>query len=75
MVQPLTEVPAGQAVKVHSVRVGHNFRMKLTALGISIGKELEVLQHNGHGPLIVALKGSRVGIGRKMAEGIMVEID
>ncbi len=55
---PLSDAPAGRSLTVEAVRLGRNFQMTLTAMGISVGKQIEIRQRNGHGPLIVRLRPS-----------------
>ena len=48
-------------------------RSRLAALGLLPGAELEVIQNSGQGPFVIAVKGSRIVIGRGMAARIAVE--
>jgi Fe2+ transport system protein FeoA len=52
---------------------GRQLRSRLAALGLLPGAELEVIQNSGQGPFVVAVKGSRIVIGRGMAARIAVE--
>ena len=70
---PLPRAPLGRKVVVKIIRAGCEFRHRLASMGIRVGIEMEVLQGNGRGPLIVAVKGGRVAVGRGMAEGILVQ--
>jgi len=40
---------------------------------MTLDMPLRLVHANGHGPLIVAVKGTRLAIGRGMAHHIMVE--
>ena len=47
--------------------------LEAQGLGMLPGAELEVIQNSGHGPFVIAVKGSRIVIGRGMAARIAVE--
>lgn len=70
---PLTMVTEGARAVLRSVEGGRELRGRLAALGLLPGTELEVIQNSGHGPFVVAVKGSRIVIGRGMASRIAVE--
>ena len=70
---PLTMVSEGGRAVLRSIEGGRQLRGRLAALGLLPGSELEVVQNSGHGPFVVAVKGSRVVIGRGMADRIVVE--
>lgn len=70
---PLTMVDEGSRAILRSVEGGRQLRGRLAALGLLPGTELEVVQNSGRGPFVVAVKGSRIVIGRGMAARIAVE--
>ena len=70
---PLTMIHEGKRAVLRSIEGGHELRDRLAALGLLPGTEREVIQNSGHGPFVVAVKGSRVVIGRGMAARIEVE--
>lgn len=70
---PLTMVTEGARAIMRSIEGGRELRGRLAALGLLPGAELEVIQNSGHGPFVVAVKGSRIVIGRSMAERIAVD--
>jgi Fe2+ transport system protein FeoA len=73
MIMPLTKVREGNKAVLQSVEGGRHLRSRLAALGLLPGAELEVIQNSGQGPFVVAVRGSRIVIGRGMAERIAVE--
>jgi ferrous iron transport protein A len=73
MIMPLTKVSEGARAILRSIEGGRELRGRLAALGLLPGTELEVIQNSGHGPFVVAVKGSRIVIGRGMAARIAVE--
>lgn len=72
---PLTMVENGRKVKLVSVDGGRQLLMRLAEMGITTGSEIEVVSNTYHGPFIVAVKGSRVILGRGMATKICVDIE
>jgi Fe2+ transport system protein FeoA len=46
---------------------------RLISLGFTPGVEIQVLQNNGHGPLVVNVRDTRVALGRGEAHDIFVE--
>lgn len=70
---PLTKIREGSKAVLLSVEGGRQLRSRLAALGLLPGAELKVIQNSGQGPFVVAVKGSRIVIGRGMAERIAVE--
>jgi Fe2+ transport system protein FeoA len=70
---PLTMIREGSRTILRSIDGGRQMRGRLAALGLLPGTELEVIQNSGHGPFIVAVRGSRIVIGRGMAARIEVE--
>jgi len=73
MIMPLTMISEGKKAVLRSIEGGRQLRSRLASLGLLPGAELEVIQNSGHGPFVVAVKGSRIVIGRVMAERIVVE--
>ncbi|MBN1259898.1 MAG: ferrous iron transport protein A [Anaerolineae bacterium] len=64
---------SGETVKLVALRGGLRMRRRLADMGLTLEMPLRVVQHNGNGPLIVAVKDTRLAIGRGMAHHIMVE--
>jgi ferrous iron transport protein A len=69
---PLTIVQAGRRVRVLAVEAGHGLQGRLAAMGLIPGVEIEVLQNTMKGPFLISVKGSRIMLGRGMAQKIMV---
>ena len=70
---PLTMINEGNRAVLRSIAGGRQMRGRLAALGLLPGTELEVVQNSGKGPFVVAVRGSRIVIGRGMASRIEVE--
>jgi Fe2+ transport system protein FeoA len=69
---PLAIVQGGRRVRLVAVEAGHGLQGRLAAVGLVPGVEIEVLRNSMHGPFLVAVKGSRIVLGRGMARKIMV---
>jgi Fe2+ transport system protein FeoA len=68
----LAAAPAGRKVKITGYRGGRMLRARLLALGLNLGREVEVLQNN-RGLIIVGLNGGRVALGRGISQKILTE--
>ena len=45
---------------------------RLETMGLRIGKTIEMLSNQGHGPVLIMVEGSRLAIGRGIAKKILV---
>jgi len=68
---PLALCHVGEHVVVEEVAGGDKMRSRLKAMGVMPGEQVEVLATQG-GPVVVNVKGSRLGIGVGMAQKIFV---
>jgi Fe2+ transport system protein FeoA len=59
-------------VRIDAIDAGSGFQGRLADMGIAPGAEIEVLRNSAHGPFIVSVKGSRIMLGRGMAQKILV---
>ncbi len=69
---PLSAVEAGRKVYIVAVDSGENLKARLAAMGLVPGVPVDVILNSPRGPFIVAVKGSRVILGRGMAGKIRV---
>lgn len=70
--QPLAVcAPGAEAVMVRA-EAGCALRGRLAAMGLVPGVRLRVLRRDGRGPVVVALHGTRLAVGRGVAERILV---
>jgi Fe2+ transport system protein FeoA len=65
-------VAPGEHVRVTGFDAGRGLRARLTAIGLAPGTELTVISNKGRGPFIVAVKGTRIMLGRGVAHQIRV---
>jgi Fe2+ transport system protein FeoA len=68
----LASIKKGKKVKIVSTDAGDGLRGRLAAMGLVSGVEIEVLRNALHGPLLISIKGSRIMLGRGMAQKIIV---
>ena len=61
---PLNTLGMGEHAYVYTLPSGRAISNRLVSLGFTPGVELDMVQNFGHGPLIVALRGTRVALGR-----------
>jgi Fur family ferric uptake transcriptional regulator len=69
---PLSAIPAGGSGQIRQFEAGHDFATRLMAMGFSPGAEVTVIQNQGHGPILVAIQGVRIALGRGEAARIQV---
>lgn len=69
---PLSMVACGEKVRLSDVRAGGALSTRLSALGLTPGVELTVIQH-GNGPMLVGVRDTRLALGRGEAQRIFVE--
>lgn len=72
MGEPLAAVPSGQRVRITGHKGGRMLRARLLALGLNLGREVDVLQNN-RGLIIVGINGGRVALGRGISQKILTE--
>lgn len=63
----------GTCKKNHVHKNGCNGHGRISALGLRVGKTVEVLQNRNRGALLVKVDESRIAIGRGMAEKIQIK--
>lgn len=68
----LSNLDAGEKTVVQGINGGRGIRSKLYSMGLMRGTELTVLRANCGGPTVVAVRDSRLAIGRGMAQRIIV---
>ena len=68
----LAEIPAGRRVRITGHRGGRMLRARLLAMGLNLGREVEVIQNN-RGLIIVGVNGGRLALGRGISQKILAE--
>ena len=69
----LDQLKGGACAVVRELRGGNDFVNRLASMGLSVGSQLEVLQNRGQGPVLVLVRGTRIGLGRGEALKILLE--
>ncbi len=70
--RPLAQVPTGQRVRITGYQGGRMLRARLLALGLNLGREVDILQNN-RGLIIVGLNGGRVALGKGISQKVLTE--
>jgi len=70
---PLAMAAIGEQVYLENIKGGKKMLRRLTALGLTPGVELSVVQNTG-GVLLLSVRGSRIALGRGMARKMMVSL-
>jgi Fe2+ transport system protein FeoA len=66
------QFPVGSRGYVRALQCGQRLAGRFAALGPTLGAKIEVLQNPGYGPLLVAVRGTRLAIGRGQATKVLV---
>lgn len=69
----ISDLGSGTRAIVRDIQGGKNIISRLSAMGLSVGSELEVLENRGQGPVLVRVRGTRIALGRGEALKIIVE--
>jgi Fe2+ transport system protein FeoA len=70
---PLALTAAGEKVRLERIQGGESLTHRLTALGLTPGVELSIIQDSG-GPLLISVRDSRIALGRGMAHKLLVSL-
>jgi ferrous iron transport protein B len=70
----LSELSSGMRGIVRGLRGGQRFISRMAALGFTMDAEVEIIQNLGHGAIIVAVRGTRVALGRGEAAKVQVQV-
>lgn len=69
----LNEGVIGGTYKVTSVSVDDQITRRLEALGVNEQTNITILNKKGSGSLIIKVRGTRLALGKKISDGIMVK--
>lgn len=72
-VRPLSSIRSGESVQLAYIDAGRRLTRRLTELGLTPGVTIQVIHVNG-GPMLIAVRGARLAIGKGMAEKILVSV-
>ena len=71
--KPLSQIEAGQTVKLVSVDAGIGLKQRLAAMGLLANVQITVVRNWHCGRIIVNVKNTKVVLGRGMAHKVMVQ--
>ena len=72
-IRSLSAVRPGQTVQVVKVDAGRGLNTRLISMGLVPNAKITVLSNRQPGPFVIAVKGSKVVLGRGMANKIVVK--
>ncbi|MCD6156920.1 MAG: ferrous iron transport protein A [Euryarchaeota archaeon] len=70
----LDVVPEGRIARVLRISGGRNVMMRLLAMGVIPGSTVRVISNKMHGPVVIEVRSTTIGIGRGVARKIIVEV-
>ena len=70
---PLAMTAPGELVTVSEVRAGRGLQRRLADMGLTPGVQIRVINSQMPGPVLIDLRGSRVALGRGIAQKIAVK--
>jgi len=70
---PLTAAKPGEQLVVQSFSGGTGSRVRLSAMGLRIGDEVEVVTNQGSGQIVISVEGKRYALGRGLAKKVLVK--
>lgn len=68
---PLSMMAEGSRAIVTAIQGGHGLNRRLAEMGVFVNSEIALIRTGG-GPVVVEVRGSRLAIGRGMAQRVMV---
>ncbi len=71
-VTTISEIRRGESCRMISIKGGQSFRAKVLQIGLRESARVKVLQNAGFGPLLLEIGGTRLMLGRRMAERLWV---
>ena len=69
---PLALAQGGERLRIAAFKTGKGLGRKLSNLGLPVGSEIEVLQRQAGGGVVVSRDSTRVALGAGTAQKIMV---
>lgn len=70
---PLDQIDTGKTVKIDRIEAGADLKNRLAAMGLFSDQSIRVMRNDRRGQVIVAVKDSRVVLGRGMSHKIFVK--
>lgn len=70
----LIELNSGQTGMIRHLHGGRGLVGRLAALGFTLGAPVTMVRNYGRGPIIVAVRGTQVALGRGEANHVLVTL-
>lgn len=70
----LKDAGIGEVYTVSYLELDRRTRHRLSALGLTRGTEIRILNRNREGSVILKVRGSRLALGRRLTEMIHIRI-
>jgi ferrous iron transport protein A len=71
-IQPLSKIGSGKKAKLVTIEAGRGLYNRLASMGLVSDVEITVVSNGHPGPFVINVKGSKVMLGRGMANKILV---
>ena len=71
-IKPLSKVKSGEKVRLASIDAGRGLNSRLASMGLLPNTEITIVSNGHPGPFVISVKGSKMMLGRGMANKIMV---
>jgi len=71
----LAKVKEGEEVEIVSIKAGAKTAKRLADLGLTSGTKIKVLRKAISGPIEIKVRGSRLALGRGLANKIVIKRD
>lgn len=71
-VQFLSKIRSGKKAKLVTIKAGRSLSNRLASMGLISDVEITVVSNGHPGPFVINVKGSKVMLGRGMANKIIV---
>ena len=70
---PLAMADPGRVLTVTGINAGRGLQRRLADMGLTPGVQIRVMNGQCAGPVLIDLRGSRLGLGRGVAQKILVK--
>ena len=70
--KPLSTIKTGEIVTLTTVEAGQGLNSRLASMGLLPNVCITVVRNTNSGPIVIKVKGSKMMLGRGMAQKIMV---
>ena len=71
---PLSKLEAGKEVLLDEITWGTKVRKKLEDMGLTEGVKFRIVTASKFGPIIISVRGTKLALGRGLAEKISVKL-